>query len=102
MNNENKAVEIKHNDLQWIRGFLKRLDANHMKVKREGSDIILQSGALKSPIYHVRFRRHSASVWGMDIAKHTGGWAETPYFGSCEDMMYILAQSFEWVLTKVD
>ena len=102
MNSENKVVEFKHNDLQWIRDFLKKIDVNHMRVKREDSDIILQSGELTSPIYHIRFRRHNESVWGMDIAKHDGGWAETPYYGSCEDMMYILAQSFEWVLTKID
>jgi hypothetical protein len=92
----------KHNDLRWIRHFLKTIGADHIRALRKGSEILLQSGAVIDPISHVRFRKNKESLWNMDIARHPGDWDKTPFIGSCEDMMYIIVQNFEWVLAKID
>jgi len=95
-------VTEKHNDLRWIRQFLKTVGADHIRALRRGGEILLQSGLSTDPISHVRFRRLSSSLWNMHISTYSGEWEETPYSGSCEDLMYIIVQNFEWVLAKID
>lgn len=95
-------VYTKHNDLRWIRHFLKKIGADHIHVQRKGHEILLQSGTSMSPIPHVRFKKQTSRLWTMDIATHTGDWENTPYLGSCEDMLYIIVQNFHWVLNKID
>ena len=98
-NTEPHARTPGSNELKWIRGFLEKTGAAHLRARKEGTSIVLQSGPPHDLINHVKFKRQNSSLWNLCVATHTGEWENTPYEATCENLMYIVVQNFEWLLT---
>ena len=74
----------------------------HLRVRRRGDLVIIESGPKQEPIAHARFRRVTAHLWRMEMATHTGRWQPTPLRDQLQCLIEMLINAFSWILTQVD
>ena len=84
-----------------LQGFLARRGLPHLRVRRYGVLLIIESGATEAPNVHMRFRRHGAHIWTLEIATHTGGWQPTPLRGQIEKLVEAVQANFPWTLAAL-
>lgn len=70
----------------------------HLRVRRRGDALILESGPDHDPLRHVRFRRDTVHLWSLDIADPAGRWERTPFRGLLKDLLDVVIQQFGWLL----
>jgi len=85
--------------LDEVEDFLEsRTQYKHLKARRRGDAIIIESGAKADPSTHARLRRISAQRWSLEMADHRGRREPTPYTGTLESLLTQLASDFPWAL----
>lgn len=85
-----------------IEDYLRRKGLPHLRVRRYGVQLIVESGPTDDPVRHVRFHRRSSQVWTLDIASHTGAWEPTAFSGKIEHLADQLVADFPWTLEPVE
>lgn len=71
---------------------------SHLRARKRGNAIIVESGPQSDPMKHLRLRRDSAQLWGLDIADHRDRWERTPYRQQLEDLVQLVIDDFPWTL----
>ena len=90
-------------DVEEVTDFLApRRKLAHLRVRRRGPLITLESGPADDPIPHARFRRTSVHLWMLECATHTGRWERTGYRANLETLLKLLTKELPWVLTPID
>lgn len=74
----------------------------HLRVRKYGAQLILESGREDAPIKHARFRRVTVQYWTLEMATHTGKWESTGLRGLLDDLRKMLVDDFGWVLTPIE
>lgn len=93
------AEEYQAEDLQK---FLREQGHEHLRVRKYGVQLIIESGPKKDAIKHARFRRDTVHLWILDMASHTGKWQSTGMRGLLDDLRQMLVDDFGWVLTPIE
>ena len=75
---------------------------DHLRVRRRGDLVVVESGPKKAPIAHARFRRVTVHLWRLEMATHTGGWQPTPLRDLLERLLPVLIHDFSWTLTRIE
>lgn len=89
--------------LDDVEDFLERHKQwKHLRARRRGDAIIIESGPKSDVSTHVRLRRISAQRWSLDISDHLGRWEPTPYEAALEPLLKQIATEFAWVLEPRD
>lgn len=70
----------------------------HLRVRRHGDLLIVESGPRKSSIPHVRFRRETVHLWRLEIADHVGMWEMIPLRDQLDRLVTALLTNFPWTL----
>ena len=95
----------KHNAESWdasdLRSYLHAQGHTHLKVRRYGELLVIESGPDDDPIKHARLRRATVHLWTLEMATHTGKWQPTGFRGSLDEIKESLVQDFGWVLTPI-
>jgi hypothetical protein len=73
----------------------------HLRVRRRGAVLTIESGARTDPAAHARLRRVSAQLWVLEIATHMEEWRPTGHRAVMADLAQILLKQFPWVLAAV-
>lgn len=81
-----------------LEGLLKRHGLTHLRVRRHGTLLIVESGPSDDPAAHVRFRRHGAHIWTVEFATHTGRWEAPPFRGQIEQLVDMIQADFPWTV----
>ena len=63
--------------------------------------LIVESGPDDDIVPHVRFRRHGAHIWTLEMATHTGAWEPTGFRGQIERLVELVHSDFPWTLEPV-
>lgn len=84
-----------------LQGSLKQRGLSHLRVRRYGVLLVVESGSDDDRIAHVRFRRHGAHIWTVEFATHTGGWEPTPFRGQIEHLVDLVQSDFPWTLAAL-
>ena len=74
----------------------------HLRVRRRGDLVVIESGPKHEPIAHARFRRVTVHLWRMEMATHTGQWQPTPLRDQLQRLVEMLIKDFGWILTPID
>lgn len=86
-----------------VREFLaRRKELKHLRVRRRGELLTLESGPTNDPVRHARLRRVTVHYWTLECATHTGRWEKTGFRGPMTEMLEVLTTSIPWVLTPVE
>lgn len=92
-----KPAETYHRS--QVEGFLHDKGFEHLRARKYGSAVIVESGPKGDAIKHFRVRRETAHLWLLDMADHRGQWQRTPVRAPLDDVLGQVVESFPWVLT---
>lgn len=95
-----RAAETYH--CSQIVAFLLEQGFAHLRARKYGTSVIVESGPKDDAIKHLRFRRDTVHLWALDIADHRGKWERTPFRGNLDDALALVVDSFPWVLAPSD
>ena len=74
----------------------------HLRVRRRDDCLTLESGLAQDPVRHARFRRDTAHLWRLEVARHTGRWDKTPFRDQLAALLDLLITLFPWTLAPIE
>jgi hypothetical protein len=83
-----------------VEEFLHGHGFDHLRARKYGSTVIVESGPKGDAIKHVRLRRDTVHLWLLDVADHRGKWEPTPMRAPLDDLLADLVGSFPWALAS--
>lgn len=75
--------------------------AKHLRARKHGAAVIVESGPDNDPLKHFRLRRDTVHLWCLDMADHRGRWERTPFRQSLDDIVKMVIDQFPWILTPI-
>jgi len=100
------AKMAKHNAESWdasgLETYLHEQGHSHLRVRRHGDLLIIESGPEDDPIKHARLRRSTVHLWTLEMATHTGKFQPTGLRGLLDEIKDALVHDFGWVLTPIE
>ena len=93
------AAESSH--ATQVAALLHQYGAKHLRTRKYGSSVIVESGPTADPVKHLRLRRDTVHLWRLDIATHTGRWEATPFRTQLPEIVEIVVASFPWTLAPI-
>lgn len=89
--------------VDWL---LEHFDSNeslrHLRARKRGRVVTIESGPSEDPVPHVRFRRDTVHLWLLEMPSRNGRWEKTPYRAQLEELMELVEQQFSWTLVPAD
>lgn len=70
----------------------------HLRVRRRGELLTIESGDKKDPVPHARLRRETVHLWRLEMPTHTGTWDPTPIRDLIGRLLALLTTDFSWAL----
>ena len=77
---------------------LTALGLNHLRARKYGQLVIIESGSERDPIPHTRLRRDTVHLWTLEMATHTGRWEKTGFRDLRNKLVEFVVTTFPWVL----
>ncbi|WP_437523245.1 hypothetical protein WME79_15145 [Sorangium sp. So ce726] len=85
-----------------VRAYLAAEGMSHLRARKYGQLVIIESGPGAGPIAHARLRRDTVHLWTLEIATHTGRWEKTGFRGPWQDLLKLLMTDFPWTLAPIE
>jgi hypothetical protein len=79
-----------------------RPELAHIRVRKHGALVILESGPEHDPYAHARLRRITSQWWTLEMPTHAGRWEKTPFRAPRRDVLAMLVEQFGWTLQPMD
>jgi hypothetical protein len=73
----------------------------HLRVRRHGDALIVESGPAGEPVRHLRLRRETAQRWRLDIANHRDQWESAGESGPLPKLVDLVVTAYPWTLEKI-
>jgi hypothetical protein len=73
-------------------------EAHHLRVRRRGDLLTLESGPPENPRRHTRLRRVSVHLWRLEMPAASNRWNLTPFRDQLEVLLDLLVYQFPWTL----
>ena len=77
-------------------------DFSHLRVRKHGALLVIESGPEDDPIPHARLRRVTKQWWSLEMPTHTGRWQKTGLRGPRLAVLQTLVEDFGWSLAPID
>jgi hypothetical protein len=74
---------------------------HHLRARKYGAAVIIESGPLDDPVKHLRLTRDTVQLWLLDIADHQGRWERTGERATLEDLITLVVDNFPWTLQPI-
>jgi hypothetical protein len=71
---------------------------SHLRVRRRGDLLTLESGPLEAPRRHARLRRVTVHLWCLEMPASSNQWDLTPFRDQLKVLLEMLAEQFPWTL----
>lgn len=75
--------------------------ATHLRARKHGAAIVVESGPSNDPVKHFRVRRDTVHLWCLDMGSHTGRWERTPFRDNLKGLVRMVLEQFPWTLTPI-
>jgi hypothetical protein len=70
----------------------------HLRVRRRGDTLTIESGDKRDPYTHARLRRDTVHLWVLEMPTDAGRWEPTPYRQPMDPMLELLVTQLGWAL----
>ncbi|XYI02332.1 hypothetical protein ACMHYB_22265 [Sorangium sp. So ce1128] len=60
-----------------VSSYLAAQGLSHLRARKYGQMVIIESGPEADPIAHARLRCDTVHFWTLELATHTGRWEKT-------------------------
>jgi len=88
--------------VDWLLDHFARHDAlRHLRARRRGRLVTIESGPPDDAAPHARFRRDTVHLWLLEMPDRGNAWDRTPYRDTVENLMALLETKFAWTLATV-
>ena len=94
-----KQAEPRH--ATRVESLLHQRGATHLRARKYGAAVIVESGPLAGPIKHFRLRRDTVHLWNLDMANHRGQWERTPFRALLDELVQTVLDDFPWTIAPV-
>lgn len=84
-----------------VEDLLHKSGAAHLRVRKYGASILVESGSEHAMVKHFRLRRDTIHLWCLDMATHRGAWERTPFRASIDELVQTVLDDFSWMLTPI-
>lgn len=84
-----------------VASLLRKRGGVHLRARKFGAAVIVESGPAADPVKHIRLRRDTVHLWCLDVADHAGRWERTPFRASLDDLVRTVLDDFSWTLTPI-
>lgn len=74
------------------------LALSHLRVRRRGDLLILESGPAEAPRRHAHLRRVTVHLWRLEMPTSSSRWDLTPFRDQLKVLLEMLVQQFPWTL----
>jgi hypothetical protein len=88
-------------DPETVEEVLHKKGYKHLRARKHGGAVIVESGPAKDPVKHFRLRRDTVHLWLLDMADHRGRWERTPFRDQLEKLTALVADTFPWTLQPI-
>lgn len=72
----------------------------HLRVRRRGDVLTIESGPIAAPFPHARMRRETVHLWRLEMPTSTGRWEPTPVRDVPDNVVITLVSVFPWALAE--
>lgn len=72
----------------------------HLRVRRRGDVLTIESGPKTNRFPHARVRRETVHLWRLEMPTSTGRWETTPVRDVLDTLVAILVSVFPWALAE--
>jgi hypothetical protein len=73
----------------------------HLRARKHGAAIIVESGPEDRPWKHFRLRRDTVHLWWLDMATRGERWEKTPFRAQRDELVDMVVDSFPWTVEDV-
>jgi hypothetical protein len=80
-----------------VRDVLRKRRLRHLRVRRYGALLIIESGPEEDAIPHVRLRRVTRQYFTLEAATHTGRWERTGLRACLEPVLEQALREMPWL-----
>ena len=85
-----------------LRELFEQHGLDHLRVRKHGDLLIVESGPTDDPVRHLRLRRDTRQWYTLDIATHTGQWQRVPTIRApAKQAIETVIHDFPWVLMPI-
>jgi len=70
----------------------------HLRVRRRGAVLTIESGNKPNVVAHARLRRDTVHLWVLEVSTSEGGWEATPYRDLMDRQVERLVTELAWIL----
>lgn len=74
----------------------------HLRVRRRGAVLTIESGDKRDPVAHARLRRNTVHLWCLEMPTAAGEWEPTPYRDTMDNLVALLTTQLSWSLAPRD
>ncbi len=89
-------------DAVRVQAALHAAGATHLRARKHGTAIIVESGHGRNHVKHFRVRRDTVHLWCLDMAHYSGRWERTPFRDHLDELILMVLEQFPWTLTPID
>ncbi len=73
----------------------------HLRARKHGASVIVESGPEDAPYKHFRLRRDTVHLWWLDMAGHGSRWEKTPFRDQRDKLVDMVIDQFPWTLVDL-
>ena len=84
-----------------LKDIIRKHGLDHLRVRKHGDLLVLESGPKNDPVRHLRMRRATRQWYTLEIATHTGRWEHVPLRARLHELLETVIHEFPWVLTPI-
>jgi len=84
-----------------VEELLHQRGAAHLRARKYGSAVLVESGPSSDPVKHFRPRRDTVHLWCLDMADNRGRWEPTPFRANLDEPVQTVLDDFPWTLTPI-
>ena len=89
-------------DAEAVHAYLATRGAIHLRARKYGALVILESGPVEDPIPHARLRRDTVHLWTLEIATPTGRWEKTGFRALRNELLVLLMMTLPWTIAPIE
>jgi hypothetical protein len=85
-------------DAQGVARCLTAHGLDHLRARKHGECVVLESGPEDDPIPHARLRRDTVHLWTLEVATHAGRWEKTGFRDVRDKLIELLVTTLPWIV----
>lgn len=88
--------------VDWLHDAFANTDGlTHLRARRRGRVVTVESGPKGDVVPHIRFRRDTVDLWFLEMPARGGKWQQTPFRDSIETLLDLVKAQFPWTLAEL-